>query len=131
MGLISRVSSRTYRLLSSENNLKKTTIKWLSLTNSSPAQTKATKSPKPLVIKTTKSRLKGRNTKKAQHVRKVIREVAGYSAYEKRCIELLKISKDKRAMKFCKKRLGSHSAAKRKRDEMNNHIQEEKRARKH
>merc|ERR1719220_2344214 len=67
-------------------------------------------------------------TKKTMHVRKVIREVVGYAGYEKRCIELLKISKDKRALKFCKKRLGTHTAAKRKGEEMAAHIQEEKKA---
>lgn len=77
------------------------------------------------------SRRRGTVSKKTTHVRNVIREVVGYAAYEKRCIELLKISKDKRALKFCKKRLGTHAAGKRKRDEMSNHIQAEKRAKKH
>merc|ERR1712087_583066 len=130
MGLISRVSSRTYRLFSSENNLKKTPKNGC-CSSICHRSKQGPQNHQNLWSQNDQSRLKGRNTKKAQHVRKVIREVAGYSAYEKRCIELLKISKDKRAMKFCKKRLGSHSAAKRKRDEMNNHIQEEKRARKH
>merc|ERR1712226_1192975 len=122
MGLISRVSSRTYRLFSSENNLKKKHPKMAVAHQFVTGPNKGHKTTKTSGHKNDQSRL---------NVRKVIREVAGYSAYEKRCIELLKISKDKRAMKFCKKRLGSHQAAKRKRDEMNNHIQEEKRARKH
>ena len=33
-------------------------------------------------------------------------------------MELLKVNKDKRALKFCKKRLGTHRRAKRKREEM-------------
>merc|ERR1712071_548122 len=77
------------------------------------------------------SRGKGKVTKKAAFVQDVIREVAGFAAYERRCIELLRISKDKRALKFCKKRLGSHIAAKRKREEMSGVIQAQKRAQKH
>merc|ERR1712179_483537 len=77
------------------------------------------------------SRGKGKLTKKAAFVHDVIREVAGFAAYERRCIELLRISKDKRALKFCKKRLGSHFAAKRKREEMAGVIQAQKRAAKH
>merc|ERR1711974_211618 len=76
------------------------------------------------------SRNKGMKTKKSAF-HDVIREVVGYTAYERRCIELLRISKDKRALKFCKKRLGSHTAAKRKREEMANVIQAQKRAAKH
>merc|ERR1712157_44497 len=122
MGLISRVSSRTYRLFSPPKTISKNHPKMAVAHQFVTGPNKGHKVTKTAGHKNDQSRLKGRNTKKAQHVRKVIREVAGYSAYEKRCIELLKI---------CKKRLGSHAAAKRKRDEMNNHIQEEKRARKH
>merc|ERR1712071_639609 len=39
------------------------------------------------------SRGKGKVTKKAAFVHDVIREVAGFAAYERRCIELLRISK--------------------------------------
>merc|ERR1712071_251487 len=46
------------------------------------------------------SRGKGKVTNKAAFVHDVIREVAGFAAYERRCIELLRISKDKRALKF-------------------------------
>ena len=38
-------------------------------------------------------------------MRDLVREVMGFAPYEKRCIELLRISKDKRALKFCKKRV--------------------------
>merc|ERR1739847_181722 len=74
------------------------------------------------------SRNKGKVTKKSAFVHDIIREVAGFAGYEKRCIELLRISKDKRALKFCKKRLGTHTAAKRKREEMQGVIQAQKRA---
>ena len=44
-------------------------------------------------------------TKHARFVRDLIREIAGFAPYERRCQELLRISKDKRALKFCKKRV--------------------------
>ena len=40
-----------------------------------------------------------------------------------RAMELLKISKDKRCLKFLKKRIGSHIRAKRKREEMSGVLQ--------
>ena len=38
-------------------------------------------------------------------VRDVVREVCGLAPYEKRMIELLKVQRDKRALKFAKKRV--------------------------
>merc|ERR1711894_623522 len=78
--------------------------------------------------KGSQSRNKGMKTKKSAFVHDVIREVVGYTAYERRCIELLRISKDKRALKFCKKRLGSHVRAKRKREEMQVMLQKMRKA---
>ena len=46
-------------------------------------------------------------------------------------MELLRISKDKRALKFCKKRLGTHARAKRKRDEMSNVLIQQRKAAAH
>ena len=51
------------------------------------------------------SRLKGRQTKHGKFIRDLIREVVGHAPYEKRAMELLKVSKDKRALKFLKKRV--------------------------
>jgi large subunit ribosomal protein L36e len=45
-------------------------------------------------------------------------QVVGFSPYERRALELLRISKDKKALKFLKRRIGQHVRAKRKRDEM-------------
>lgn len=66
------------------------------------------------------SRLKGKQTKHSRFVRDLIREVCGHAPYEKRAMELLKVSKDKRALKFLKRRLGTHIRAKRKREELSN-----------
>ena len=44
-------------------------------------------------------------TKHARFVRDLIREIVLFAPYERRCQELLRISKDKRALKFCKKRV--------------------------
>lgn len=38
-------------------------------------------------------------------VRDVVREVCGLAPYEKRMLELLKVQRDKRALKFAKKRV--------------------------
>ena len=61
---------------------------------------------------------KGIVTERSALVKSVIREVCGFAPYEKRIIELLRIGRDKRALKFAKKRLGTHIRAKRKREEM-------------
>merc|ERR1711955_72544 len=74
------------------------------------------------------SRRKGTATKHAKFVRDLVREIAGFAPYERRVQELLKISKDKRALKFCKKRLGTHIRGKRKREEMQVMIQRQAKA---
>jgi len=74
------------------------------------------------------SRRKGTQTKHAKFVRDIVREVCGFAPYERRAMELLKISKDKRALKFCKKRLGTHLRGKRKREEMAATIQKQRKA---
>ena len=56
--------------------------------------------------------------KRTSFVRKLIREVVGFAPYEKRITELLKVGKDKRALKVAKRRLGTHLRAKKKREEM-------------
>ena len=65
----------------------------------------------------TKKTQKGIN-KRNKFVRDLVREVVGFSPYERRCMELLKISKDKKALRFCKKRLGTLTRGRKKREEM-------------
>merc|ERR1711915_383496 len=83
--------------------------------------TKNVQKPKP-------SRRKGAANKRVRFIRDLIREVTGFAPYEKRCMELLRIGKDKRALKFVKKRLGTHVRGKRKREEMQAVIQAQRKA---
>ncbi|OQO13076.1 60S ribosomal protein L36 [Cryoendolithus antarcticus] len=79
--------------------------------------------PKPKV-----SRTKGHLSKRTAFVREVVKEVSGLAPYERRVIELLRNSKDKRARKLAKNRLGTFGRAKRKVDEMTKVIAESRRA---
>ncbi|CBX90219.1 60S ribosomal protein L36 [Plenodomus lingam] len=74
------------------------------------------------------SRRKGFLSKRTAFVREIAREVAGLAPYEKRVIELLRNSKDKRARRLAKKRLGTFGRAKRKVEEMTTVIAESRRA---
>ncbi|KAJ3074082.1 60S ribosomal protein L36 [Quaeritorhiza haematococci] len=71
---------------------------------------------------------KGALSKRTKFVRDVVREVSGFAPYEKRVMELLKNSKDKRARRLAKKRLGTFIRAKRKVDELSTVIAESRRA---
>lgn len=53
-----------------------------------------------------KHRLLQKLGKRTRIVREVVREVAGLAPYERRVSELLKVGKDKRALKLCKKKVG-------------------------
>ncbi len=57
-------------------------------------------------------------SKRVKFVRDIVREVAGQAPYEKRVMELLKVGRDKRALKVCKRKLGTHLRGKKKREEM-------------
>ena len=57
-------------------------------------------------LKPKQSYRKGRIQKRVKFVREVVREVVGFAPYEKRCMELLKVGKEKRALKVCKAKLG-------------------------
>ncbi|KAI9765853.1 MAG: 60S ribosomal protein L36 [Geoglossum simile] len=74
------------------------------------------------------SRTKGHLSKRTQFVREIVKEVSGLAPYERRVIELLRNSKDKRARKLAKKRLGTFGRAKRKVDELQRVIAESKRS---
>merc|ERR1712146_240161 len=72
------------------------------------------------------SETKGKLGVKVKHARDVIREVCGFTPYEKRAMELLSQGFDKRALKFCKKRLGTHRRGKKKRAELEGVLQAQK-----
>merc|ERR1711881_507891 len=64
---------------------------------------------------------KGHKSVRNGLVREVVREVVGFAPYERRMIELIKIGSAgtfKRALKFAKKRLGTHHRGVKKRNEM-------------
>ncbi|KMP09173.1 60S ribosomal protein [Coccidioides immitis RMSCC 2394] len=73
------------------------------------------------------SRRKGALSRRTAFVREIVKEVAGLAPYERRVIELLRNSQDKRARKLAKKRLGTFGRAKRKVDEMQKVIAEARR----
>ncbi|KAK2092401.1 60S ribosomal protein L36 [Saguinus oedipus] len=66
------------------------------------------------------NRHRGHLTKHTTFVRDVIQEVCGFAPYKLHAMELLKVSKDKQALKFIKKRVGTHIHTKRKREELSN-----------
>merc|ERR1711944_125831 len=82
----------------------------------------------PNTLKPKPSHNKGKQTNHNKFVRDLVREVTGFSPHEKRAMELLRISKDKRCLKFLKKRIGNHIRAKRKREEMSNVLQQMRKA---
>tara|TARA_R110002050_G_scaffold109133_1_gene220164 strand:+ start:1479 stop:1670 length:192 start_codon:yes stop_codon:yes gene_type:complete len=45
--------------------------------------------------------------KRTRVIKEVIREVAGYAAYEKRMMELLRNKLDKRALRYAKRRVSA------------------------
>lgn len=50
--------------------------------------------------------------KRMRAVKAIIQEVAGMTALDKRITELLRVGKEKRAVKVCKRRLGNFAQAK-------------------
>ncbi|EMR11641.1 hypothetical protein PNEG_00080 [Pneumocystis murina B123] len=77
------------------------------------------------------SHRKGCLSKRVSFIRNIIREVAGFAPYERRIIELLRNSKDKRARKLAKRRLGTFGRAKKKIEELTHLIAETRKAAAH
>ncbi len=68
--------------------------------------------------------------KRVALVREVIREVAGLAPYERKMMEMIRTgvaTKEKKAVKLARRRLGTHTRATRKRDEINDMIRAQKR----
>ena len=74
--------------------------------------------PLPFPLPLSRAPLSQRQSKRVAAVRAIIREVAGMAPYEKRIGELLKTGRDKRALKFAKRKLGTHGRGLRKRAEV-------------
>merc|ERR1719449_239611 len=70
------------------------------------------------------ARRKGKVGKAVLAVRSVIRDTVGFAPYERRIQELIKLGNQKRALKFSKKRLGTHKRAKNKRAAMEKALQQ-------
>ncbi|KAJ5568339.1 60S ribosomal protein L36 [Penicillium hetheringtonii] len=77
------------------------------------------------------SRTKGQSSRRTAFVREVAREVVGLAPYERRIIELLRNTQDKRARKLAKKRLGTFVRGKRKVEDMQRVIAESRRVQGH
>ncbi|OJJ41112.1 hypothetical protein ASPWEDRAFT_146382 [Aspergillus wentii DTO 134E9] len=73
------------------------------------------------------SRTKGQSSRRTAFVRDIAREVVGLAPYERRIIELLRNTQDKRARKLAKKRLGTFTRGKRKVEDMQKVIAEARR----
>ncbi|GAY68419.1 hypothetical protein CUMW_263960 [Citrus unshiu] len=63
---------------------------------------------------------KGKTSKRVHFERNVIGEVSGFAPYEKRIDALLKVGKDKRALKLAKRKLCTYERGKMKHGEMSN-----------
>ena len=73
---------------------------------------------------------KGRITKRVSAIRELIREIAGFSPMEKRMLEMLRTgvqAKEKKAVKHCRQKIGTHRRAQLKRDDLLRIIQASKR----
>ena len=77
---------------------------------------------KEVAAKTQKTRSSG---KRIKFVREVVHELAGWSPYERRAMDLIKLEKRRTARAFLKKRLGNHKRAMHKLTHLENVIQEE------
>jgi large subunit ribosomal protein L36e len=86
--------------------------------------------PKVSTRKAKANRRKGALGKRVALVREVIREVAGLAPYERKMMEMIRTgvaSKEKKAVKLARQRLGTHHRAQKKRDEINELIRAQRR----
>ncbi|KAI3382047.1 hypothetical protein SNEBB_005946 [Seison nebaliae] len=74
-------------------------------------------------VKKMKESKQNKTSARNKFVRDLVQEVVGFAPYEKRVIELLKISRDKRALKLLRKRLGNFQRAKKTRDSLQYYLQ--------
>ena len=85
--------------------------------------------PKVNTHKLKPSRRLGVLGKRVSLIREVIREVAGLAPYERKMMEMIRTgvaSKEKKAVKLARRRLGTHHRAQIKRDEINELIRAQK-----
>merc|ERR1711862_878602 len=69
---------------------------------------------------------KGRASKHMTFVRSVVRDSLGFAGYEKRCMELLKVGKEKRALRVLKNRVGTLSRAKARREALSELLRQQR-----
>ena len=72
-------------------------------------------------FKAKKSYSKGSNSTRVKSVREVITEICGLSPFERKMLELIKtgvVSKEKRAVKLARRKLGGQKRANSKRDQI-------------
>merc|ERR1719183_1891202 len=77
-----------------------------------------------------KSHAKGRLVPRVKAVREVVAEICGLSPFERKMVELIKtgiVSKEKRAVKLARRKLGTLKRAKAKKDQMDRVIMAQKR----
>ena len=81
--------------------------------------------PKKMAWKSRPVLRKGKISKRCTLVRSIIREVAGFSPLEKKMLELIRTgvaTKEKKAGKMARQKLGTHRRAMHKKEELNDFI---------
>lgn len=81
----------------------------------------------PKEVKPKPSYRKGALSNRTKFVRSLVQEVTGLAPYERRLVELIRNSQEKRARKLAKRKLGTHSRALRKFENMTTLIAESRR----
>lgn len=76
--------------------------------------------PRHVVAKRVPKTIAPRASARNAVVRSVVREMSGFAPYEKRLVEIIKLGRDRRALRFAKRRLGTHKRALAKREQIVN-----------